>query len=148
MTPEHWQAVLSRIGAEAPADLDEEVSPKIRPRKGAGLSVWNDGTPPPSPRLWDRPEAGLSQIGIRIDDTFAGEEIAVALRLAAAALERGVVPLILAVGDGPVFLERFGFRVERFVGDSADDRAAWEAEMTAFWDLALIIDARDVVVFG
>ena len=148
MTPEHWQSVLARLGTEQPADIGAELSTKALPRRGAGLSVWSEETTAPSPRLWDRSEYDASYIGVRIDGSFHGSEISIALRLASAALERGVSPVILAIGEGAVFLERFGFRVERFVGDDAEAQSAWEEEMSAFWNLALIIDARDVAALG
>lgn len=144
MTPEHWLAVLARIAPGEAIDLDVEV-PAPRPR-GRGLPAWDPEGPQPSPRLWDRGDTGASWIGIRLDAPLADPARA-ALRLASAALERGVTPVILTALDASGF-ERFGFRVERFVPGPGADRAAWEAEMTAFWSLALIIDASDVAALG
>ncbi len=143
MTPEHWLAVLSRIVPGEPLGLDPADA---GPPPGAGLAGWDAGAPPPSPRLWDRGESGASWIGVRVDAALADPARA-ALRLASAALERGVTPVILTSLDASGF-ERFGFRVERFLPGPGADRAAWEAEMTAFWSLALIIDAADVAVLG
>jgi hypothetical protein len=81
-----------------------------------------------------------------VDATLA-DATRTALRLASAALERGVTPIILTTLDASGF-ERFGFRVERFLPGPGADRTAWEAEMTAFWSLALVIDASDVAALG
>lgn len=145
MNPEHWLAVLSRIVPASAIDLDagEDAPPR---RAGEGLSGWHSSAPPPSPRLWERGDTDASWIGIRVDQPIP-DPSALALRLAAAALERGVTPVILTSLDASGF-ERFGFRVERFVPGAGCDRAAWEAEMTAFWSLALVIDAGDVVALG
>ncbi|WP_413872634.1 hypothetical protein [Albidovulum sp.] len=144
MTPEHWLAVLSRIAPGEPVNLDaDDASPTP---SGQGIAGWQAGGPPPSPRLWDRAETGASYIGIRVDAALADASRA-ALRLASAALERGVTPIILTALDASGF-ERFGFRVERFVPGPGADRAAWEAEMTAFWSLVLVIDASDVAALG
>lgn len=144
MTPEHWLAVLSRIAPGEPVDLDAGAPGPAR--TGAGLAGRIAATPPPSPRLWDRGDTGASWIGIRVDAPLADPARA-ALRLAAAALERGVTPVILTSLDSSGF-ERFGFRIERFLAGPGVDRAAWEAEMAAFWSLALIIDAADVASLG
>ncbi|MFN6951326.1 MAG: hypothetical protein ACK4NE_01860 [Albidovulum sp.] len=145
MNPEHWLAVLSRIVPASAIDLDAGVDAPPR-SAGEGLSGWDPAAPPPSPRLWDRGDTGASWIGIRVDQPLA-DPSALALRLAAAALERGVTPVILSSLDASGF-ERFGFRIERFVPGGGSDRLAWEAEMTAFWSLALVIDAADVAALG
>lgn len=144
MTPEHWLAVLSRIAPGEPVDLDAGAPGPAR--TGGGLAGRIAATPPPSPCLWDRGDTGASWIGIRVDAPLADPARA-ALRLAAAALERGVTPVILTSLDSSGF-ERFGFRIERFLAGPGVDRAAWEAEMAAFWSFALIIDAVDVASLG
>lgn len=141
MTQGQWLSVLARIAPGEPLDLDMS-----KDGAGGALPAWEPGMPPPSPRLWERAELDISYIGIRVDRPVANQGH-VALKLAAAALERGVTPVILTSLDSSGF-ERFGFRVERFVGASAADRAAWEAEMSAFWSFALIIDAADVTALG
>jgi hypothetical protein len=67
---------------------------------------------------------------------------AAALRLAAVAVERGIMPVILSTIDMSGF-ERFGFRVERLPAEPAL-RAEAERELIRFWDLSLIIDAEDI----
>lgn len=144
MTPDHWLAVLARITPAGPVDLDADAPPPAR--GGTGLGGWLAGSTPPSPLIWDRVDTGASYLGIRVDVPLA-DPARTALRLAAAALERGVTPIILTT-LGQSGFERFGFRVERFVPGEGADRDAWEAEMTAFWTLALIIDAGDVAALG
>lgn len=141
MTQEQWLSVLARIAPGEPLDLD--VAKDVA---GDPLSAWEAEMPPPSPRLWERVELDISYIGVRVDRPVA-DLVGAALKLAAAALERGVTPVILTSLDSSGF-ERFGFRVERFVGASDVDRAAWEAEMSAFWSFALIIDVADVTALG
>lgn len=144
MTPDHWLAVLSRLASGAPIDLDAEVP--APPRRATGLAGWTPAGAPVSPRLWARADTGAAWIGIRVDAAIP-DPVPVALRLASAALERGVTPVILTSRDVSG-LERFGFRVERFVPGPGADLAAWEAEMTAFWSLALIVDAAEVAALG
>ena len=144
MTPDHWLSVLSRLTPTGPLDLD--AGHAGAKHAGEGLAAWRDDVTPPSSRLWERQETGASYLGIRVDLPIA-EPANAALRLAGAALERGVTPIILTSLDQTGF-ERFGFRIERFLPGQGADRAAWEAEMTAFWQLALIIDAADVVALG
>jgi len=144
MTPDHWLSVLSRIAPGEPIDLDAGAA---EPRRGAvGIAAWSATCAPVSPRLWARSDTGAAWIGIRVDAALA-DTVRAALRLASAALERSVTPVILTSRDATGF-ERFGFRVERFVPGPGADRAAWEAEMTAFWSLALIIDAADVAALA
>ncbi|MCB2117213.1 MAG: hypothetical protein KDE00_13175 [Rhodobacteraceae bacterium] len=142
MTPDHWLAILSRLTPETAIDLDP--APEVP--AGQGLPGWPEDGIPVSARLWERCETGASYLGVRLDEPIAEPEGA-ALRLAAAALERGVAPIILTALDQTGF-ERFGFRIERFLPGPGADRAAWEAEMTAFWQLAIIIDAADVAALG
>lgn len=141
MTPDAWLTVISRISAAEPVALDEDSD-----GRGNGLCVWPDDALPPSPRLWARAAEGVSYIGVRVDAPLPDPARA-ALRLAAAALERGVVPVILSALPQSGF-ERFGLRVERFAGTDPEERARWEAEMTSFWNLAFILDARDLMGLG
>ncbi|WP_165905326.1 hypothetical protein [Rhodovulum euryhalinum] len=142
-----WSAVLGRITTARPDDLDALI------RDGAagpahGRMLPAGGAVPPSAALWRRAEgdATLSRIGVRIAEPLADPARA-ALRLSAAAIERRVIPVILSRLDQSGF-ERFGFRVERVpAGDEAAARAV-EAELTRFWDLAIIVDGRDIGLLG
>jgi hypothetical protein len=101
---------------------------------------------PPSRLLWRLADTRWSSIGVRVDAPLP-DPAALALRLAAAAVERQVLPVILTTLDRSG-LERFGFRTERVTGKAEADRLACEAELARFWNLAIIIDAADVSLLG
>jgi hypothetical protein len=130
-----WAAVMSRIAGGVIVDLDGAA-----PGKAPG--IFDAGSRPPSAVLWRQSDAGVARIGVRVDKPLA-DPAAAAVRLAGAALERGVVPIILSTIPVSGF-ERFGFQVERLpdAGDAA--RVAAEAELTNLWNLALIIDATEI----
>jgi hypothetical protein len=62
------------------------------------------------------------------------------------AVQKGVDPIILSA-IGRTGFERWGFRVERLPPDPSA-RAQAEAELAAFWGIAVIIDAEDVAALG
>jgi hypothetical protein len=70
-----------------------------------------------------------------------------ALRLAAAAVERGVVPVILSTLPR-TGLEQFGFRVERLPEGPPEAQALCEAELRKFWDIAIVVSVSDVERLG
>lgn len=145
MTPEDdWKSTMERITPNAPVDLD------------ALLGVANDVTAaeppptkisrPPSARLWSKRDAKASYLGVRVKEP-SETTAQLAAQLAAAAMERAVVPVILSYCERSGF-ERFGFRVERVLGDTDAALAALETEIARFWDLAIIIDLEDVANLG
>ena len=62
-------------------------------------------------------------------------------------MERKVTPIILTTIPDCGF-ESFGFRVERIVGATAEERSLLENELKQFWNLAIIIDISDVAKLG
>lgn len=147
MSDNPWLAVLSRISAHSPVDLDEDLAPAaptaIRaPFVGAPAAP---DAPPVASGLWDRPETDHSFIGVRILEPVP-RPAGLALRLASAALERGVIPVILTTLE-QTGLEHFGFRIERLPADTTL-RAAFEAELAHFWNLAIIIDVNEAGMLG
>lgn len=141
-----WLAVLSRLTTHAPVDLDED-----RPAAPAATGLpFGSAAPPDAPPvasgLWDRPETDQSFIGVRILQPVQNPA-SLALRLASAALERGVIPVILTALE-QTGLEHFGFRIERLPAASDDLRAAYEAELARFWNLAIIIDVTEAAMLG
>ena len=102
--------------------------------------------PLPPPALWDKPDTSLSYIGIRVTDEI-DDEAALARRLASAAAERRIQPIILSAGGG-AGLRRFGFRVEDISAETEEERQALERQVEAFWSLAIIVDAGDFAAFG
>lgn len=140
-----WLAVLSRLTTHAPVDLDED-----RPAAPAATGLpFGSAAPPDAPPvasgLWDRPETDQSFIGVRILQPVQNPA-SLALRLASAALERGVIPVILTTLE-QTGLEHFGFRIERLPADAVL-RAAFEAELAHFWNLAIIIDVNEAGMLG
>jgi hypothetical protein len=142
MTRDDWLAVLTRIVPDEPIDLDRVLSHgETPPAPEPGWVVAPTDAPPPATRLWHRRAPGGGSLGVRIGRPLP-DPGAAALRLAAAALERGITPVILSTLDMSGF-ERFGFRVERLPGDPGA-RAAAEAELARFWDMSIIIDAEEI----
>lgn len=150
MTDETWPAILSRITNHQPVDLDDGAA-TVLPRPAAitpfdGFAGGQAEEPAPSSGLWDAHEPNTSYIGVRVTDRLP-DAAALAVRLASAALERRVIPIILSA-IGNCGLERFGFRVERLATENPAAQAAFEAELSRFWRLAIIIDAADVAMIG
>ncbi len=148
MTDDNWLAVLSRISSDQPLDLDlvifDSVDEKTPVAKMTAFPYSGGAYDPPSCLLWDRDGSAASYLGVRV--TSALPDCAyTALLLAAAALERQVIPIILTTLTNSGF-ERFGFRVERLPNGPADERDAFEQELSRFWNMAIIIDAADVAL--
>lgn len=146
MSEETWLDVISRISAHEPVDLEAVVFN----RKPACIEnlVADPGAAQTahSTQLWDRDDADASFIGVRVNERLTDCTQA-AFRLAAAALERGVTPIILTTLPDSGF-ERFGFRVERIVGATKSEQRVLEDELSQFWNLAIIIDISDVAALG
>ena len=136
MTKEDWLKLIARITANSPADLDDQ-----HPPQHAGTGKLRCEDLPVSEDLWRRNEAA-TYVGIRVD-TAAENADHLALRLASMALERDVEPIILSTVDLCGF-EQFGFRIERLPPEPEDLRAAFEEEVAAFWNLAMILDISEV----
>lgn len=144
MTRERWLDVIARLSAEEPVDLDPVLS---------GAAPLPPGDAPPdagapavlSAKLWARDDT-VSCIGVRIDRP-PEDPRRLALRLAAAAVERGVVPVILSTLPR-TGLEQFGFRVERLPEGPPEAQALCEAELRKFWDIAIVVSVSDVERLG
>lgn len=131
--------ILGRLTDASPVDLDAPPG-DAAPAPGGRLET-DPGTPL-SPALWPRHE-GWACIGIRVTEPVA-DVTTLARKLAATAVERGILPVILTSLDQSGF-ESFGFRVERLSGASGEERAEEEAELMGFWNFALILDASDMI---
>jgi len=146
MNDNFWFDVVTRITPDEPVDLDpvvfdhvaDEVSREVAARGRATVAA-------PSSRLWERDET-RSHIGIRIARTHP-DALHLALRLASAAAERGVVPVIVSSLDR-TGLERFGFRVERLPSGPPDEVTRCEEEVRKLWDMPIIIDLEDAADLG
>jgi hypothetical protein len=142
MSDPRWFGVIARLSADEPTDLDPILLPAV-PKPAAPAMA--DGPVVRSSRLWERNEA-LSYIGIRVDHVPANVR-RLALRLASAAAERGVVPIILSALPRTGF-EQFGFRVERLPEGPPEATAQVEEELRKFWDMPIVISLSDVERLG
>ena len=150
MKEEAWLAVLSRVSVAKPMDLDAAIFEAKSKIDSKNLGFRSSGDPadarPPSTRLWNRENTGNSYLGVRVHEAPA-DCTQVAVRLAAGALERGIIPIILTTLPDSGF-ERFGFKVERIMGETPQEREACEEELKRFWDMAIVIDVSDVASLG
>lgn len=135
-----WLQLLARITPAAPWNLDDAPSPT-----GRGHCRAEAADSPPPAAIWPRRATG-GAIGIRVT-TPLKDVASAAARLAAAAVERDVTPVILTPLPLSGF-EQFGFRVERLPDGPAATVEAIEAELTQLWALALIVNAEDIVHLG
>ena len=127
MTADDLLAVLSRLSAHQPDALDAYVFGDDAGEMAPALAVCRTLAPVPSSKLWEREANALSYIGIRETEELS-DYTAFTARLAAAALERGVYPIILSSLSDSGFT-RFGLRVERIIGETAVPRVklSWSA---------------------
>lgn len=136
-----WMAVMARITPQCPVDLDGPVFGAPVPETCTPWESAAAAFPPPA-GLWNSPAKDRPGIGVRITVVLA-DPSDLARRLAAAAIERGIEPIIITTLN-TCGLEQFGFRVERVFAATAEERVLQEAEIAAFHDCAIIIDAADV----
>ncbi len=142
MSRADWLQRAARITPDHPLDLDG-ILPAPSLRRG-GFSVLAADTPPAGP-LWPRPGPG-GTIGVRVTHPLH-DTAHVAARLAAAAVEREVTPIILSALPLSGF-EQYGFRVERLPDGPEEVVSAFEQELAAFWSLAVIVNAADIAGLG
>ncbi len=117
LTEDYWQAVISQLRSTVPVDLDDLVDTPSRADRGTAAadasSVWVPpfGNAMDAGRLMPGPT-----IGVRVSRPVE-DPVVVALRLASAAVERHVVPIMLTPLARSGF-ERFGLRTERIGGSN------------------------------
>ncbi|HQY43188.1 MAG TPA: hypothetical protein PK450_03335 [Paracoccaceae bacterium] len=138
MTQTDWLQLLARITPDHPTDLDD-LHPVPAARRGGSWAVASI-TSPAGP-IWARLNPG-GTIGVRITRPLKDTAHAAA-RLAAAAVERDVTPIILSSLPLSGF-EQYGFRVERLPEGPEAEVQAFEQELTEFWSLAVIVNAADI----
>jgi hypothetical protein len=139
MDQKQWSALAARIGPHEADDLD----PLLAPLDDRPAQPGRDLFPLPEAPLMPgvalaRPDAVA--VGLRAADSAADRAQAAdrATRITAFGVERDVEIVVLSRGDISGF-ERFGFRVERIAGDSAEARAACEDQIRRFWNIDLIL---------
>ncbi|NBB71985.1 MAG: hypothetical protein GVY33_16940 [Alphaproteobacteria bacterium] len=136
MQTHRWNALLARIVADDADDLGGLTSafdPRYAPT-GRDLMPEIDAVLMPQAAL-KRGDAVC--IGLRVEGPLA-DAADRAMRLAAFAAERDVEVVVLAHADH-VGLERFGFRVERIVGATPEQRARCEAQIRRLWNIDLVL---------
>lgn len=141
MKAEAWFEIMQRIAPQEPFDLDRAL---FAPPAPAGMPDMAGRIPglAPSPALWPRPGDADARIGVRVYRPVA-DRVALATRLAAMAIERGIYPVILSNLPASGF-EPMGLRVERLSADDPEECRRQEAELSALWDFVLVIDASDI----
>lgn len=132
-----WTSILPRIGPHDAEDLDGLLAPRDPRHAAPGRDLF------PLPEAVLLTETGLKRsdavcVGLRAPAADAGSVVDRAMRVAAFAAEHDVEVVILAEAD-PSGFERFGFRVERIAGDTAEERAACEDQIRRFWNLDLVL---------
>ena len=141
-TREKYLNVLANMSRFSPTDLDalldhgETPTPPNKTRKLAPV--------PPSSVLWaqDRDE-DVSHIGIRIRAPIENPASLVG-KLASLALEKRVVPIFIS-WMGNCGLQHHGLHVEQISGASEAECSEYEEQLKRMWNLAIIIDAEDVL---
>jgi hypothetical protein len=145
MNEAHWLDLLTRITSNLPLDLDAEFFQKAVPRKEPEFVRPPTGLPL-SVKLWERTPGEPTYIGIRVSRPLS-DVARLAVKLASAAVERCICPVIITSLPASGF-ESYGFRVEKVPAVPNESRITYEAELLAFWGLALVIDAEDISVLG
>lgn len=147
MRADDWLAVIARIGVPADAlFLDEGAAVPAKPFALRGRHRGDAAKP--SGKLWprDTAEAEVAAIGVTVLFALLDVQL-LALRIASVAVERGLMPVILTTRD-QTGLEPYGFRIERLTDRDGVPDAVEMAELSAFWDFALVIDAADIALLG
>jgi hypothetical protein len=144
MKDQTWPQVIARLSADDPVDLDPVLGGFDTGPVLPALPLAAEPTVL-SARLWQRNDT-VSHIGIRVDSP-PSDLRRLALRLASAAVERGVIPIILSSLPRTGF-EPYGFRVERLPDGPPEAVALFEAELRLFWDMPIVIDLADVERLG
>jgi hypothetical protein len=145
MTPDSWSDIMARITPRDAVALDAPVFGQAQVQNPAAwpAAVPGDAAPPPLARaLCPAGDGSVARIGIRLR-VAPTDPAGLAARLAAAAVERSVVPVILSRLNASG-LERFGFAVERIAAPTEAAARAQEADLARLWGLAIIVEATDV----
>lgn len=136
--------LIARLTPNAPIDLDRPRRPRSGvTRTPAGAAEDNRA---PSALIWARAIPARPVLGIKVTAPLP-DPAATAARIAAAAIERDLTPVILSALPH-CGLEPFGFRVERLSPGTMADQDGEEAELVRFWDMVLVIDAAEIAEIG
>jgi D-serine deaminase-like pyridoxal phosphate-dependent protein len=136
MDQQRLTALLSRIGPEAAKDLDDLLGSHDLRRGRPGRDVFPDVQAQLLPHTALK-RADSVCVGFRVTAPLANPADSAA-RLAAFAAERDVEIIVLAETDASG-LDRFGFRIERIVGDTPEARLRCEGQILRFWNIDLVL---------
>jgi hypothetical protein len=141
-----WHGIGARITPAQPIDLDEFLFDEGDTRRRAGAVLTARAGPVDrggfSTNLWDMTDEQQVCVGVRV--TKKPDNISqIAAHLVAIAIERGVTPVILSevVRSG---FEQSGFRMERILGNTPQQRADCEADLSRFWNLVVTVDVEAI----
>ncbi len=136
MSEDRRNEVILRISPHAPVSLDADLAPfdPISAEPGKALFP---GTP--GREISARLFAPMTSICFGVRVTAETTDIAgLAMKIGRMAYERDAVAIILSHVERSG-LERFGFRVERVAGETDQERAECEQELTRFWNIVVVI---------
>ncbi|MEE9387396.1 MAG: hypothetical protein V3U96_02195 [Paracoccaceae bacterium] len=149
MTVEAWFEISARIVAGAPAEIDDVLFDDLAGKPAAGGCPDNQMAKPwilPSKALWKQSASERVAIGVKVTEPM-GNAVQIATQLVAMAIERGITPVILSSIPISGF-EQYGFRVERLAGATPAQQAICEEELKQFWDIAVVVNAQDILNMG
>jgi len=144
MSAQDWSRVLASLTPTAPEDIDGIID-SIAPldTETAGLSFPKDAALGSLPMEFADPTTVC--FGARITEDLE-DPLSLAVKLAQLAVEKDAHPIILS--HVPYCgLERFGFRVERVVGETEAERTACEAQLRAFWKIVILLLPRNAPIY-
>jgi hypothetical protein len=137
VSDDRWSEVVARIVAAAPERIDDLTAPFEPSTTGTpGGEVF----PVVEGVLMPQTEMARSDavaVGFRVEAPLP-DLVDRALRLAAFALEHDCEIVVLSHVEESGF-ERFGFRVERIVGATDEERAACDEQIRRFWNIDLVL---------
>jgi hypothetical protein len=136
-------AIIRNITPQAPISLDDVIGQVAAPSVDVVPQLKDVALP--SKALWTRSEDEVSFIGIRISSPIESLE-QMAMGLSAIAVERQVVPIFIS-WIGGCGLQSYGLRVEHVTGADDAEKLAVEEQLMRLWNLAIVIDAKDVAAF-
>jgi hypothetical protein len=126
--------ILGRISPQSPRDLDARLDAVNRRSAKAGAVLVHD-TKGAMVTPLDASDAVC--FALRITEKTE-DPVTLAMHVAQLAAEKSAIPIVFSHVDA-CGLEKFGFRVERIAGRSQAERDAMEAELKAFWNVAMVI---------
>lgn len=146
MNTNFWLDIVSRLSPNMPLDLDGEMETEIAPINLGDTTARTKSQSSLPSTIFAKSDISTIALGIRVTEPVK-DPATVALHLATLALERHVYPVILAT-VGYTGFEQFGFRVERIDRGNPDEAAAQEEELKQFWNMAIVVDLKDVLLMA